>query len=480
MGMRLVAAGLLLAVVSSALAGGEAPVGEIETLIAKLGSTKFAERDKAMRALDQQGAAALKALESASFHDDLEVRLRAAQLMQRIENRLAIARVLASHKMRLVYKDVLVLDAVNDFSAKAGIAINVEGDRLALRERTITLDTGETSFWEALDQFCQAAGLREPPHSGARFNQRIVLIDSKAAALPTCYHGAMRVRAVQLAEGKSGSTKSAFAAKVVGFHVELMPEAKLAWLGVVSLRISKALDDQGQNLVQTEPYVPERWTDPLFGPDPPAVWDGATRLPVSTNVGAWILPVRLQPGKQTARLLKEVHGVVTIELITQQRLATLHKILAAQGKTFVGVDGSTLKVLAVTAAGASCSISVQVSNGPTSAAAGQGLRLGKTKNGVVFIEDPGSAKLADMFALLDAKGQPLPLLRGEPEVVENGKGGLDVQYHLTFETKTQQTPVQLVYSGSKITVAGIPFTLRDVPLIDDPRAYQAGPMVYTR
>src|SRR5262249_18681017 len=157
--MRTVLPGLILAAVlaPAARAGGPAP--DPDGLVAKLGSVKYAERAAAMAALDQLGPAALDALRKASQHPDPEVRHRAAVLVQRIEYRAEVVRLVGGKKLRLVYQNVPVLDAVKDFATRAGIAMDVEGDRMPVRERKITMDTGEVTFWEAFEAFCREAGL---------------------------------------------------------------------------------------------------------------------------------------------------------------------------------------------------------------------------------------------------------------------------------------------------------------------------------
>src|SRR5262249_37793602 len=63
-------------------------------LIEQLGSDQFAERDKAMKALDQIGDPALEALRKAAQSDDLERKRRAEELVTKIEGRDLAARVL--------------------------------------------------------------------------------------------------------------------------------------------------------------------------------------------------------------------------------------------------------------------------------------------------------------------------------------------------------------------------------------------------
>src|SRR5206468_1759599 len=92
---------------------------------------------------------------------EAEVRMRAGMLVKAIETRTVSGSVLAPRKVHLVYKDTPLPDAVADFSKKTGYAITLNDPEDKLKDRKITLDTGEVPFWEALDQFCAKAGLVE-------------------------------------------------------------------------------------------------------------------------------------------------------------------------------------------------------------------------------------------------------------------------------------------------------------------------------
>jgi hypothetical protein len=61
--------------------------------------------------------------------------------------------------LRLEFKDTPVTEAVKQLVIKSGYRIVIQGDSRKLAERKVTLDTGETTFWQAFDQLCQKAGL---------------------------------------------------------------------------------------------------------------------------------------------------------------------------------------------------------------------------------------------------------------------------------------------------------------------------------
>jgi hypothetical protein len=147
-------------------AAEKADAEKIAQLIEQLGSKSFTQREKAMQALDELGAPALEALRKAAKSSDAEISHRAADLVKRIEQRGQSKEILAPSHIRLVYKDTPVPEAVADFARKSGYQIVLQGDQSKLAERKITLDTGETTFWKAFDQFCEKAGLVEATFQG--------------------------------------------------------------------------------------------------------------------------------------------------------------------------------------------------------------------------------------------------------------------------------------------------------------------------
>src|SRR5262245_33107942 len=104
-------AGVVLTLGSAALLAGpgDAPPSaspeRIQSLIDRLGSAQFREREAACRELDALGEAALDALRKAASAGDPETRRRAAELVERIDTRLTAARLLSPTIVQLDYKD---------------------------------------------------------------------------------------------------------------------------------------------------------------------------------------------------------------------------------------------------------------------------------------------------------------------------------------------------------------------------------------
>ena len=59
------------------------------------------------------------------------------------------ANLFAPKRLRLVYKNTPVADAVADFRRKSGYDIVLSDPDGKLKNRTVTLDTGEVTFWQA-------------------------------------------------------------------------------------------------------------------------------------------------------------------------------------------------------------------------------------------------------------------------------------------------------------------------------------------
>ena len=158
---------LILAMGLGILIGVPAPAADavnpekIQKLIAQLGSDAFEDREKASEQLDAIGAPALEALRQAAKSKDSEVQRRAADLVSKIEKRGESRELLAPSKVHLVYHNTPVADAVTDFCKKSGYPIVLMDPQNKLKNRKVSLDTGEVTFWQAFDLFCKQASLVE-------------------------------------------------------------------------------------------------------------------------------------------------------------------------------------------------------------------------------------------------------------------------------------------------------------------------------
>ncbi|MGL4549646.1 MAG: hypothetical protein ACRC33_00550, partial [Gemmataceae bacterium] len=153
----------LIGALAVALAGADGKVdpGRIDKLIEDLGSDAFKDREDATKALEAAGEPALEKLRKAAKSDDAEVRKRATGLVAKIEYRTATARVLRPREVHLVYKDTPLKDALDDFAKQSGYPLALIDPDGRLAGKKVTLDTGKTTFWDAMERFTAAAGLVE-------------------------------------------------------------------------------------------------------------------------------------------------------------------------------------------------------------------------------------------------------------------------------------------------------------------------------
>jgi hypothetical protein len=470
-----VAAALLLC---SSLAAAD-PV----SLVARLGSPRSGERDTAARDLEALGAAALPRLRQARQSDDAEVRRRARLLVQTIERRLQADSLLQPGRVHLVYDETPLREAAADLGRRTGFIVRLEG----ATDRTITLDTGAVSPWEAVARFVRAAELTEPPASPGTLDlsnydpwdrkvldlddlrsdstepasRQLVLRAEESAALPTFQRGALRLRALP-----PDAKPTAAGETIVQLEVRLEPRLRLQ--AVLAVRIDRAIDDEGRML--TQPVAGIAGAGALAGgPNDEVfvVWNGETSLPADLPNEAGPVPVRLRLTGQPSKQLKALHGTLAFQLQTPgEPLATVDG-LNAPGKTVRGRDGSVVRILEVRRDPFGLlRLRVEVTPAPcdlfvagvparillvnTSRWRGRGLPV-----------PPLVA--ADQLRLFDDRGRRHPL--ADTPVPTVGSNGTSWDFTLLLRPRPDGgEPTRLVYVGRHSATVEVPFTLQDVPL----------------
>jgi hypothetical protein len=373
---------------------------KIDKLIEQLGSGNFAEREKASKELAAIGAPALGALRKATKSEDAEIRKRAAALLPQIERQAESARILVPKRVHLVYKDTPLDEAVADFQKKSGYTLHLHDPDGKLKERKITLDSGETTFWHAFALFCAKAELTEasvedlwrppqppgapipiapgggpggPPAIGrpgrafppgmSGLNGQLILKEGKAEKLPTDDRSAARIRVLS----KSDLFGTVPEGEIL-LALEIALEPKLQWQAFQSVHIDTAVDDQGQKLSQIVPQVEGAVG---FGGGNPAIalpgGGGGVKLQQQRQMQMQMqmmarqrmmrwgtlsqqIPVQLKKGEKEAKVLKELKGVLTAQVLTEARpLITTDTLDKATGKIFKGEEDGAIKIVSVQA-----------------------------------------------------------------------------------------------------------------------------------
>ncbi len=140
---------------------GSTPDPEPSVLVSQLGAPRFALREAAGRALEEQGALALAALRAARDDKDAEVRSRANALVEKIESGLMVKPTM----VRLDFGDAPLGDVVKALSSQSRMQLSLQPEHSPIwLQKRITLKSDQpVAFWDAVDRLCQAAGLQASP-----------------------------------------------------------------------------------------------------------------------------------------------------------------------------------------------------------------------------------------------------------------------------------------------------------------------------
>jgi hypothetical protein len=466
----------------------------IDRLIGQLGDARFSLREAATKSLLEVGEPALERLRKARASTEAEVKRRASLLVRQIEQRLETSRLLAPSRIRLNLKDTPLTAAVDELARKANIKIELKGDRTELAKKKVTLDTGEVPFWQAFDQLCRKANLVEEgppvpdktkPRSGVTGSsiviiggggvgrvaardilkppaeeetKPLVLVEGKQSDLPASLSNSLRVRVLPASVYLPGKPR-ADNELLVGLEAKVEP--RLVWKGVIGLRVTKALDDQGQQLADLT-TLPKPEAEPNRG--------GSiviNQVPINASrpdpglTGP--IPLRLRKGAKPAKSLRELSGaLVGLVQSAPEPLVTIDDILKAAGKTMKGTQAGMVKVIEASSKDGEVKLRLHVDTPPSSLDEGPPI-LGNVTviiNGEVQGQKRDSLSGAN-FTLLDAMGKSLTLIKANDTGV---RAGTAREVELVFEVKEKAAPAKLIYLGRRTALVEAPFTLKDVPL----------------
>jgi hypothetical protein len=470
--------------------------GRIDRLINQLASSSYADREEASKGLDEIGAPALDALRKAAGAKDAEVRRRADALVRRIEQRVENAQLLAPQKVRLVYKDTPLADAVADLAKKTGFVITLAEDKVKPEGRTVTLDTGEVTFWEAFDKFCAAAGVVETtakpaaaPKGNTVISGSVVVIggggirtspsditkpetpdkpepiqlgDGKVRETPAHYAGSLRVAAQPPDVAVAGQTKGN-GEYLLGLEVSAEPS--LRFQRPLGLRIDRAVDDQGQTLKQQlvsfgKPQA-NRGNPSMIVNGVPYYPDDGTAEAVNRQV-----PVKLAQGEKPAKVLKELSGtVVGLVYAAPQTLVTVDDVTQATGKVVQGPGGSWLKVLETARQeDGTYKVRFLVETPPRGAEDNSAVPVNMNViiNGRKVNNTNDEPLSGQNFELTDPKGKAFELVKATDTGKRAGSAReLEVVYQ---PADGQGEPAKFSYNGRRSAIVEVPFTLKNVPL----------------
>jgi hypothetical protein len=325
---------------------------------------------------------------------------------------------------------------------------------------------------------------------------QITLVEGRPRALPTDDTRAVRVRAVDSPGGEGL------------LSLEIAPEPKLQWQQLVSVRVVRATDDQGQELSQV--------SDGLVAPALAVLGGGRARRGAVARaqpavVGGpavlWggLYPqtlVHLKKGERPAQSLKELTGLLSAQVLTEsQPVLVADRVLQAAGKSFKGKGGGSITVNEVVKGNdGKITIRYRLQQPPDVLPAGNPIPGARQAVGLPMPGMPmpvlpavGGAVQVQIIqaqiqiqrqariqvqmgpggggvlspnngvSLVDPKGKVLPAST-TVNLRQNG-AALEAEYEMVYQPqKGRGEPDRLVFFGRKSVAIDIPFTLQDVPL----------------
>jgi hypothetical protein len=493
-------------------AAEETAPARLDRLVNRLGAGAYRDREAASRELDALGAGALDALRRAAASADPETRRRATELIERISERVAAARILAPTTVEFNYENKPLAEAVEDFKKRTGAVITLS-DPNKLHGRTITAATpGPIPFWEAIELLCRKADLHQwdgfskvgnlthqpqlaqqpiPGVQGQIFianrsgrsrpqgppQNAIVLLDGPGAALPACRAGAVRLRVAPLGSALDGL---AVGGDEVVLPLQLSAEPKLRWQRVLDIRINRAVDDQGRSL-PASPAVCE-----LPAEDGEMIFVNNMLIQAPNRRSAPI-GVRVVRGDKPAARLAELAGTVGGEVRLAEPLAVAADPLKAAGQSIRGTAGVVMKIQSAKVDEGNVTAEVEM-HLPPDVQLGQAAVPGQAAfiaGGGLVIQGGGGVVIRQGFgpvaqqaphlpagtteyqglALEDAKGRRFTVSRGMVTWQQIGADGAVYRFTAAFKpAEAGQEPARLVFTATRPVTIEFPFLLKDVPL----------------
>jgi HEAT repeats len=437
---------VLIGLVSAEPTPKATPEQRVVELIRQLGSDDFDKREQAAKALQTIGPAALEQLRKAVQSDDPEVRRAAAELVSLLEQQALTTGLLAPRRLRLDLKDASIPDAVAQLARASGYPVVLAGGQDAYADRKVTLQTGEVTFWDALHQLCQQAGLEETPAPPQP-------ADAVPLALPP----------VVLKRGEAGAVNRAV-------HVA----------GSVRVRI-QGIRREGDSLLVPMELLAEPRLQAFRASDKPiivsAIDEHGQKLSTTVSPGDVSGLIRLKMGDKPATRLRELTGRVLVEaIVTTDPVLTVPAEKVVAGTSHKGKEGPTLHVTSLERRdNGDVQLGVGV-EGDQAGVPGLGGNIVIRGNGRIIIRG-GAVRIGAGGMVVDGKPQPPPALPqlldadSRPfQLVQIADQSLQLQagrvtrsYSLVYKPADPKAKAaKLVLFGQKPVTFEATFTFRDV------------------
>lgn len=295
------------------------PIG-VPTLVSRLGSPSFREREQAGKELLALGDSALPALmKAAKSATDPEIARRLQVLVATID----ASRLTTARRVTLTAKEQTARQLVEALAKQSGYAIQFGGGD---EGKKYTLDLTDAPFWQALDRVCNETGLQANPNGN---DGSLHVYPSDTYSPFTSYDGPYKFLATNVSMNRNvqlsglprtgvGPTRNEYLNVQLSVHSE--PKAPLVAVG--QPRVTRALDESGASLLPPE---------------------SSPRTTYYRSYGGYYrsyyqhVTVNLYRPNRTATRIAELRGSIPVTVLSGTRPElTIHDVLAAKKQRYPG------------------------------------------------------------------------------------------------------------------------------------------------
>jgi len=165
--------------------------GEVRVarLIRNLADTNFSNRQAADDELAGLGSQTRNQLQQALKHDDVEVRLRAKRLLDRLD----LEQLWAGSRIEITAHDQQASKVLASLAEQSGNHVHIGDPYGSFNEKKLDIDYHDTPYWQVIDELCQKTGNRARPHYDMH-TPGIVVSAGTPGNFPRAYAGPVRAQ----------------------------------------------------------------------------------------------------------------------------------------------------------------------------------------------------------------------------------------------------------------------------------------------
>ncbi len=182
---------LPLPLVAAADPASDAPQLRVARLIRNLGDADYARRQAADEELAGLGSQSRQQLQQAVESTDLEVRLRARRLL----DRLRLEELWTGSHIQLTAQGQSADKVLAAIAEQSGNHIHIGDPYGSFSQQQLDVDFKNATYWEAVDEVCRRSGNRARPHYDMH-TPGIVVSVGTAGGHPRAYTGPVRAQIV--------------------------------------------------------------------------------------------------------------------------------------------------------------------------------------------------------------------------------------------------------------------------------------------